>query len=327
MKKSALLSFAFLLLSAVYANAQSRVRFHTTMGDITVKLYDETPRHRDNFLKLVKDSTYNGLLFHRTISRFMIQAGDPNSRNAKPGQLLGDGDLGYTVEAEIRYPQLFHKRGALCAAREDGNPNSSASQFYIVTGAQYTENMLTRAQQRMDEYTGGKYKMPSEVADVYRKVGGAAHLDGSYTVFGEVVMGMDVADEISNVEVDTNARPLKDIRILSTTIYDGSNLRNMNIDEFESYIANSNVQLVDVRTAEEYANAHLVGAINIDMKQADFMQKASTLLDKNRPVAVYCRSGKRSSISAEWLTEAGYRVANMQGGFLAWKEAGKKTQL
>lgn len=191
------------------------VEMTTTEGKIVLLLYDATPLHRDNFLKLVKNGTYEGLLFHRVIKNFMIQGGDPTSRDAKPGKPLGDGTLGYTVPAEIK-PGLFHKRGALCAARQGDNVNpkreSSASQFYIVQGQVWDNATLDMMEQRF-----GK-KISPEQRKLYTTVGGTPHLDGEYTVFGEVVDGMDVVDRIAAAECDRMDRPVKDVRILSVKI-------------------------------------------------------------------------------------------------------------
>lgn len=191
------------------------VQMNTTEGEIVLLLYDATPRHRDNFIKLVQEHTYDGLLFHRVIKDFMVQAGDPKSRNAKPGQPLGDGSLGYTVPAEFR-PELIHKRGALCAARQGDNVNpkkeSSASQFYIVQGQVWDDATLTMMETRF-----GK-KFTPEQRKTYTTVGGTPHLDGDYTVFGEVLRGMDVVDRISTMKCDRMDRPLKDVRILSVKI-------------------------------------------------------------------------------------------------------------
>jgi len=189
---------------------ETRVVIETSMGPIVVRLYDETPLHRDNFIKLAEGGVYNGLLFHRVIEKFMIQAGDPKSRDAKPGQPLGDGTLGYTIPAEI-VPHLYHKRGALCAARQgdDVNPKreSSASQFYIVQGTVFDEPQLMKIAERFHK------KYTPEQMKTYATIGGAPHLDGDYTVFGEVEEGMEVVDRIAAAERDRSDRPLKDIRI------------------------------------------------------------------------------------------------------------------
>lgn len=186
------------------------VKMHTNYGEIVLKLYEETPLHRDNFIKLAQDGIYDGLLFHRVIEKFMIQGGDPDSRDAEPGKMLGEGTLGYNIPAEI-VPHLFHRRGALCAAREadEVNPNreSSSSQFYIVQGRTFTEKELNI----MSKNYG--LKLTDEQRKVYTTEGGAPHLDGSYTVFGEVVEGMDVVDKIASVKRDKFDRPLEDVRI------------------------------------------------------------------------------------------------------------------
>jgi peptidyl-prolyl cis-trans isomerase B (cyclophilin B) len=197
----------------------TRVVFETTKGTIELKLYDATPLHRDNFLSLVKEGAYDSLLFHRVIKDFMIQGGDPDSRNAGPGVLLGEGDRPYTVPAEFRLEEgIFHRRGALAAAREsdDVNPEqrSSAMQFYIVWGSVFTDERLDYVQQRLDQATDGKVKFTPEMREVYKTVGGTPHLDGQYTVFGEVVSGLDVVDTIQQVATDENDRPLEDVRIL-----------------------------------------------------------------------------------------------------------------
>lgn len=200
---------------SVKPDGDAVVIMETSMGEIVLKLYGETPIHRDNFLKLAQDRVYDGLLFHRVIKNFMIQAGDPKSRDAKPGQPLGDGTLGYTLPAEFR-PNLFHKRGALCAARQGDNVNpkkeSSASQFYIVQGNRWDEKQLDMMSERM-----GK-KFSPEQRKVYTTVGGTPHLDGDYTVFGEVIEGMDVIDKISQVKCDRMDRPVEDVRILKVTV-------------------------------------------------------------------------------------------------------------
>lgn len=240
------------------------VELHTTMGDVLVELYNDTPLHRDNFLKLVGEGFYDGVLFHRVIDGFMVQTGDPNSKNAAPGAQLGAGDPGYTVEAEIKYPTHFHKYGALAAARTGDayNPErrSSGSQFYIVTGrpvsVRQLENMEQRrkndemqnyfqklamqhrdsiqAMQKAGDHEGlealrqrliaeteasvGTDEMSREMKEEYVSKGGAPHLDGQYTVFGEVVKGMDVVEKIQKAETDGSDRPKEDIRVISARI-------------------------------------------------------------------------------------------------------------
>jgi peptidyl-prolyl cis-trans isomerase B (cyclophilin B) len=189
----------------------------TNYGDIVVLLYDNTPLHRDNFIKLVKNGYYNELLFHRVIKAFMIQAGDPESRMAQPGVPLGDGGPGYTVPAEF-VPGNINKRGALAAARlgDQANPAraSSGSQFYIVQGRVYTDEELDRTEIQF----GNGYKMREEVRQIYKTVGGSPHLDEAYTVFGEVVSGMDVVDKIAEIETDALGRPKLDVIIKKMTV-------------------------------------------------------------------------------------------------------------
>lgn len=217
-----------LLFSVFTVDAQQvdtlrhEVLLETSKGNILVALYNETPLHRDNFLRLVKSGFYDGVLFHRVIDKFMIQAGDSATRHAEPGALLGDTPEPYTVPAEIRFPQLYHKRGVLGAAREgdDVNPErrSSASQFYIVYGNRFTDEWLDKVQDRLDSTTNGQVKLPGYLREVYKKQGGTPHLDGQYTVFGEVLQGMDVVRDIEWVETDENDRPLKDVRIIRATV-------------------------------------------------------------------------------------------------------------
>jgi peptidyl-prolyl cis-trans isomerase B (cyclophilin B) len=185
----------------------------TTLGDMTVRLYDSTPLHRDNFLKLVKVHFYDGLLFHRVIKEFMIQGGDPNSRNAKAGEALGMGGTGYRVPAEFRQT-IFHKKGVIAAAR-DNNPEkaSSGCQFYIVQGKKFTDEELDNL-----ETNRLKHKIPAEQRDVYKSIGGTPHLDQGYTVFGEIVKGMEALDKIAAVETSKGIdrdRPLQDVRIIN----------------------------------------------------------------------------------------------------------------
>lgn len=176
---------------------------HTDLGDMSGYLYNETPQHRDNFIKLANDGYYDGLLFHRVIPNFMIQGGDPVSKTAKPGQQLGMGGPNYTVPAEFN-PALFHKKGAMAAARQGDQTNpkkaSSGSQFYIVEGKKYT------AAQLGSQYTEAQKK-------IYETVGGVPFLDTQYTVFGEITEGLDVIDKIANVPKDASDRPLTDIKM------------------------------------------------------------------------------------------------------------------
>ena len=213
-----LLSAGVLCLSACNKK-EDHVVLETTMGTIELKLYDATPLHRDNFRNLVREGAYDSLLFHRVIKDFMIQGGDPDSKNAAPGMLLGEGDKPYTVPAEFRLDEgIFHRRGVLAAAREgdDVNPEqrSSAMQFYIVWGRVFDEAGLDQIQERLDRRTGGRVKLTPEMREVYKTTGGTPHLDGQYTVFGEVVSGLDVVDTIQQVATDDNDRPLEDVRII-----------------------------------------------------------------------------------------------------------------
>lgn len=244
----------------------TRVLLETSMGEIELALYNETPQHRDNFIKLVNEGTYDGVLFHRVINNFMIQTGDPDSKTATPDALLGSGGPGYDLPAEIVYPKLFHKRGAIAAAREGDETNperkSSGSQFYIVTGRRYSEYQLnamverladqakamkfqTMARERMPEiqalktqgdttalmtlqnelikltedwYAKNPVQFTQQQIDAYSTIGGTPHLDGTYTVFGEVVKGMDVVDKIQNVTTGQNDRPVDDVRIIKARI-------------------------------------------------------------------------------------------------------------
>lgn len=245
---------------------ETLVRLETTMGNITVKLYNETPKHRDNFIKLVKEGTYDSTLFHRVIKNFMIQAGDPQSKTATDTTTLGNGDVGYTLPAEFN-PKFFHKKGALAAARlgDDVNPKkeSSGCQFYIVTGRKFSEAQMISMENQLNDarlenvfnelarkHMKEIYKMRKagnndgllELQDsletqaraivakepalkfsreqiaAYTTVGGAPHLDGAYTVFGEVTDGMDVVDKIQAVKTNRADRPETDVRILKATV-------------------------------------------------------------------------------------------------------------
>jgi peptidyl-prolyl cis-trans isomerase B (cyclophilin B) len=192
------------------APAQVQFVIHTDYGDMKGVLYNETPQHRDNFVKLAKAGFFNGLLFHRIIQGFMIQGGDPDSKNAKPGQALGMGSPGYTIPAEFT-SQLIHKKGALAAARTGGPSNpkkaSSGSQFYVVQGQK--QDPLRLAAQFPGRYS-------TQQLEVYKTLGGTPSLDGEYTVFGEVSEGLDVIDKIAAVEKDKNDRPLKDVKMTIT---------------------------------------------------------------------------------------------------------------
>ena len=207
-----------LMIAACSSSKDMKVRMHTTAGVIDLCLYDETPKHKENFLKLVKEQQYDSLLFHRVIKDFMIQGGDPASKNASAGALLGEGDLGYTVEAEFMPEKHFHRRGVLAAAREGDAENptkaSSAIQFYIVWGKVFTKEQLDAYKEFYKNRTGRELTITPEQETVYTTIGGTPHLDGEYTVFGEVVSGLDVVEKIQRVACDANDRPLEDIRIL-----------------------------------------------------------------------------------------------------------------
>jgi len=196
---------------------ETKVLIKTTMGDMTIVLYSGTPYHSDNFKKLVEEGYFEGLLFHRVIQDFMIQGGDPNSKDAPAGQQLGNGGPGYTLPAEIS-PKYYHKKGVLSAARtgDQMNPTrrSSGSQFYIVTGKVYTDAELNTLEQRM--FT----KFTDEQREAYKTVGGTPFLDGQYTVFGEVIEGIDIAEKISKVKTDQYDRPAEDVKIISMKIVD-----------------------------------------------------------------------------------------------------------
>ena len=276
--KILLICLAFIALTACNAGSKRQTNHHmenekrtlvkleTTMGNITVALYNETPKHRDNFIKLVKEGVYDSTLFHRVIKQFMIQAGDPDSKNASDTAMLGSGDVGYTIPAEFN-PKFFHKKGVLAAARQgdDVNPEkaSSGCQFYIVTGRKFTEPQLLGMENKINEqheealfdslarqHMKEIYKMRKagdnagllelqdtleaqarELADkeekfrftpeqikAYSTVGGAPHLDGSYTVFGEVTEGMEVVENIEIAKTNRADRPIENIRILKASI-------------------------------------------------------------------------------------------------------------
>ncbi|MEG0795049.1 MAG: peptidylprolyl isomerase [Odoribacter sp.] len=261
MKKIMIILLIGILLGGCQREKSTIIRMETSLGTIRLKLYDETFRHRENLLKLVRENSYNGLLFHRVIKDFMIQTGDPDSKGCRSGILLGAKDIGPTIQAEI-LPQFFHKRGTLAAARESDNinpnRNSSGSQFYIVQGKILTAKELDDAveainnkrytalfnrlktgregdiakYQRAEDYENlmrvnrelsdathhqfeqVKLKLSDEQRKAYTTIGGTPHLDGEYTIFGEVIEGMDIVDKIAILETDENCRPLQDVVIL-----------------------------------------------------------------------------------------------------------------
>ena len=240
----------------------------TTLGKITLKLYNDTPQHRDNFIKLAKAGQYEGLLFHRVIKDFMIQGGDVTSKDAPMNKQLGAGDLGYTIPAEFIYPKYYHKKGALCAARtgDEVNPQkaSSASQFYIVTGKKYSETELGQMEKQLEsrlkqsifnrlqtEYkpkimelylSGNKEelailrdtligkteleaekrkeeaKIPANLRETYKTIGGVPFLDNQYTVYGEVMEGLEIVDAIQQVKTNRQDRPTENIVIKSVVV-------------------------------------------------------------------------------------------------------------
>ncbi len=218
MKTKILSSLIFICILSLTINnkATSQTASHTllmetTKGKIKFILYEQTPMHADNFIKLVNDGAYNGVLFHRVINDFMIQTGDPDSKNAAKGALVGSGGPSYTVPAEF-HPDLYHKNGAFAAARQGDktNPNreSNGSQFYIVQGNIFSDEQLDQM-----ENSGAHIKFTAEQRMVYKAVGGTPHLDYGYTVFGEVIEGFEVIDAIAAEPTDERDRPLEDVRI------------------------------------------------------------------------------------------------------------------
>jgi len=204
MKKILFLLSIVAIAFAGCGEKETQAVISTNLGDITIKLYDQTPQHRDNFVKLANEGFYDGTLFHRVINQFMIQGGDPDSKTAAPGQPLGSGGPGYTIPAEF-VPELFHKKGALAAARRGaGNPQkaSSGCQFYIVTGKTATDAELDRMPNMTDARRAA-----------YKDVGGTPFLDDQYTVFGEVVSGLDIVDKIGTVQTQPGDRPVEDIKM------------------------------------------------------------------------------------------------------------------
>jgi len=208
MKKLLLALTAILMLNSAAFAQKTKVVIETEYGKIVMALYDGTPKHRDNMITLIKKGFYDSTLFHRVIPQFVIQGGDPNSKTAAANVNLGDGDVGYRIPAEID-SQYYHKRGAVGMAR-DNNPDkaSSGCQFYIVTGKPFNEQELDNAEIR------SSHKIPQAQRDVYKTLGGTPFLDGNYTVFGEVVEGMDIADKIAAEPRNAADRPNKDIRMI-----------------------------------------------------------------------------------------------------------------
>lgn len=210
--KNSVIAYVFMALFLSYgctdAKPKEIVLITTSMGDIKVKLYDETPKHKENFLKLADEGYYDSLLFHRVITQFMIQGGDPNSRTAADGSPLGNGGPEYTIPAEFNNA-LYHKKGALAAARTGDNVNpekaSSGSQFYIVQGKPYTDEELDNVEKRI----GGEYT--EEQREVYKTAGGVPFLDRNYTVFGEVIEGLDVIDKIAATKTARGDRPEENV--------------------------------------------------------------------------------------------------------------------
>ena len=201
---------------------RAEVELQTTEGNIRIALFNETPLHRDNFMKLARMQFYDSLLFHRVIKDFMIQGGDLNSKHAEPGKFLGEGELDYTIEPEFRLPQIYHRRGVIASARESDRVNperrSGAAQFYIVWGKVFDDRRLAKIQEKLDSATNGQVKFTPEMIETYKTVGGTPHLDGQYTVFGEVTQGLEIVDRIQQMATDNNARPLTDVRILKVNI-------------------------------------------------------------------------------------------------------------
>lgn len=211
MRKLTLLFVALIATLSSFAQ-KNKIRIETEYGNIVMVLYDNTPLNTNNMVKLAKEHYYDSTLFHRCIPKFVIQGGDSTSKHAKPGQMLGEGGLGYTIPAEINKDN-FHKRGALGVAR-DNTPDKSGSpcQFYIVVGKTFTDADLDNFTKR-----NGREYTPAQ-REIYKTIGGTPHLDGNYTVFGEVIEGMDIVDKIANEARDGNDRPKKDIRMIKVRL-------------------------------------------------------------------------------------------------------------
>ncbi len=204
-------------LTSCKKDKDAYVKISTSYGDIVVKLHNETPKHKENFLKLVDEHYFDSLLFHRVMEGFMIQGGDPNSRNAKPGQMLGNGGPDYRIDMEVT-DSLFHRKGALAAAREPDNVNpekqSSASQFYLVQGEVIDDDAMFEKWEQLRT----KRPFTESQKQVYKTTGGTPFLDNQYTVFGQVVDGMEVIDKIAAVKVDRRNRPKEDVRMFITRL-------------------------------------------------------------------------------------------------------------
>ncbi|MBK7764208.1 MAG: peptidylprolyl isomerase [Bacteroidetes bacterium] len=214
MKRILILSILLSLSFASFAKKHKNkfVTIETTMGTMKVEVFKETPQHSENFLKLADEGFYDSLLFHRVIPNFMIQGGDPDSKRAESGKMLGNGDVGYKVPAEFM-DTFYHKKGALAAAR-DNNPEkaSSGCQFYIVQGKTFTDDDLNK----LEASKGKKYT--EQVRNDYKTNGGTPHLDGAYTVFGQLVEGFDVLEKISHTACAASDRPIEDVRIISMKV-------------------------------------------------------------------------------------------------------------
>jgi peptidyl-prolyl cis-trans isomerase B (cyclophilin B) len=224
MHKTLLLIVSVLFTSAYSPTYQVKkgdldkdVEMVTSKGTMVIRLSDSTPLHRDNFIKLVNQHFYDGILFHRVIPQFMVQAGDPKSKTAKPGDAIGQGSPGYSVPAEIKPDLLFHKKGALAAARtpDEINPTreSNGSQFFLVQGRVYSDEDLDHVEAKLNGY-----KIPANHREVYKTIGGSPSLDTKYTVFGEVIKGIDVIDSIAAVTTGDRNRPLEDVKIIKVTL-------------------------------------------------------------------------------------------------------------
>jgi peptidyl-prolyl cis-trans isomerase B (cyclophilin B) len=209
--------FASITIEQVHSQtAACTILIETSSGNMKCILYEQTPMHTDNFIKLINEGTYNGVLFHRVIKDFMIQTGDPDSKNAPGGVMLGTGGVGYTIPAEF-HPDLYHKKGAIASARQGDqtNPNreSNGSQFYIVQGEKYSDSQLDQF-----ENAGAHIRFTAEQRMVYKNLGGTPHLDYAYTVFGEVIDGLEVIDTIADSQTDQRDRPLEDVIVIKISI-------------------------------------------------------------------------------------------------------------